>query len=316
MAHNREVLEGFLEEALGYLPAIRQELDALETAEDKEGHLNELHRLAHSLRGASNVVGFVEIGAMAQNTEEFLDQVIAGESPWDEESRQLLLECLGQIEESFSTLSLDAQESQAAELTFEFEDDASDLPPEMVEVFLEEAQEHLDNTGNRFRELASTNDVKPVLLEIRRSVHTVKGAAGMVGLMAINKVAHRMEDLLDHLYEGTLAYTPSATKLLMLTHDILIDLVSARGAVGNNRPAIEQLFTMYGAVLKGESIETVAPPPRLEVVAGTEAAAEPEAADSSKFVRVPMERLDALVRLVGELFVNRSVFERHLANYS
>ena len=309
MAHNREVLEGFLEEALGYLPAMRQELEALEHPADLEANQMELHRLAHSLRGASNVVGFTEAGIMAQNMEEFLDQVIVGESPWDEESRQLLLECLGQIETTFCNMTLDGPAGETAELTFDFQDDDADLSPEMVEVFLEEAQEHLDNTGRRFRELETASDVKPVLLEIRRSVHTVKGAAGMVGLMAINKVAHRMEDLLDHLYEGTLVYTPQAAKLLMLTHDILIDLVAARGAVGNKRPAIEQLFTMYGAVLRGESIETAAPMPLAEVE-------EPEAADSAKFVRVPMERLDGLVRLVGQLFVNRSVFERHLANYS
>ena len=39
--------------------------------------------------------------------------------------------------------------------------------------------------------------------KLRRAVHTLKGAAGVVGYLGAAKLAHRMEDLLDRLYEGT-----------------------------------------------------------------------------------------------------------------
>ena len=67
------------------------------------------------------------------------------------------------------------------------------------------------------RDLEQQEDAKPALLEIRRGVHTIKGAAGMVGFMAINKISHRMEDLLDNLYEGSIEFTLPIRKLLLGT---------------------------------------------------------------------------------------------------
>ena len=47
------------------------------------------------------------------------------------------------------------------------------------------------------------------------------------------------------------------------------------------------------------------------------AAAAPAAArQSGEYVRVPLERLDELVRLVSELIVNRSTFEQHFGRYT
>ena len=313
-------MQGFFEEAVGYLPAMEQELRQMAGLENPTGQLNELHRLAHSLRGACNMAGLIAVGAMAQNTEEFLDQVIAGEAPWDEESRQLLLECVGQIQEAFAELPSDLSQPRPEKvevLNFD-EDSSADLPPELVDGFIEEAEGHLDNIGRRLRELEHQSDVKPVMLEIRRSVHTIKGAAGMVGFLSINKLTHRMEDLLDHLYEGSMEFNPGIQRLLLATHDLVSDLIATRGEVGERRDAFEQLFNQFGAALRGQALEgePVAKAERTEVEAEKEVAAAPaEAGDPSKYVRVPLDRLDSLVRLVGELFVSRSTFERHLASY-
>lgn len=313
-------MQGFFEEAVGYLPAMEQELRQMAGLENPTGQLNELHRLAHSLRGACNMAGLIAVGAMAQNTEEFLDQVIAGEASWDEESRQLLLECVGQIQEAFAELPSDLSQPRPEKvevLNFD-EDSSADLPPELVDGFIEEAEGHLDNIGRRLRELEHQSDVKPVMLEIRRSVHTIKGAAGMVGFLSINKLTHRMEDLLDHLYEGSMEFNPGIQRLLLATHDLVSDLIATRGEVGERRDAFEQLFNQFGAALRGQALEgePVAKTERTEVEAEKEVAAAPaEAGDPSKYVRVPLDRLDSLVRLVGELFVSRSTFERHLASY-
>ena len=319
---DQEILEGFFEEAKGYLPAMEQLLQQMEGIEDPSECLNELHRLAHSLRGASNMVGMSQVGTMAQSAEEFLDMVLAGESPWDEDSRLLILECVGQIQTAFAELpsSVGQQKPQPENDQINFdEDDNGDLPPELINGFIEETEGLLDSIGLRMRELDSDGDVKPALLEIRRGVHTIKGAAGMVGFMAINKLGHRMEDLLDHLYEGSIAFNSSIRKLLLGTHDLLIDLVAARGQIGNRRAIFEHLFHQFGAALRGMPLDE-APLPvmtaRSESLSEVEVPQVAEAADAPNYVRVPIERLDSLVRLVGELFVSRSIFERHLANYT
>ena len=314
-------MQGFFEEAVGYLPAMEQELRQMADLENPTGQLNELHRLAHSLRGACNMAGLTAVGGMAQNTEEFLDQVLAGEAPWDEESRQLILECVGQIQGAFAELPSDLSQPQPeTKDILNFDDDGcGELPPELIDGFIEEAEGHLDNIGSRLRELEQQSDVKPAMLEIRRSVHTIKGAAGMVGFMSINKLTHRMEDLLDHLYEGSIEFNPGIHRLLLSTHDLVSDLVAARGQIGERRGTFEQLFHQFGAALKGQPLEesTAIKTERTEVmeVEKEAPAAVAETGDPSKYVRVPIDRLDGLVRLVGELFVSRSIFERHLASY-
>ena len=312
-------MQGFFEEAVGYLPAMENELQQMAGLENPTGQLNELHRLAHSLRGACNMAGLTAVGAMAQNTEEFLDQVLAGEAPWDEESRQLILECVGQIQEAFAELPSDLSQPQPEKVeSLNFDDDVTgELPVELIDGFIEEAEEHLDNIGLRLRELENQSDVKPVMLEIRRSVHTIKGAAGMVGFMSINKLTHRMEDLLDHLYEGSLAFNPGVHRLLLSTHDLVSDLVAARGQIGERREAFEKLFHQFGGALKGLPLDEapVVKVERSELEVEKDSAVVAETGDASKYVRVPLDRLDSLVRLVGELFVSRSIFERHLASY-
>ena len=97
------------------------------------------------------------------------------------------------------------------------------------------------------------------------------------------------------------------------------DLVAARGQIGERRGTFEQLFHQFGAALKGQPLEesTAIKTERTEVmeVEKEAPAAVAETGDPSKYVRVPIDRLDGLVRLVGELFVSRSIFERHLASY-
>ena len=317
---DQEIMQGFFEEAVGYLPAMEQELRQMADLDNPTGQLNELHRLAHSLRGACNMAGLIAVGTMAQNTEEFLDQVLAGEAPWDEESRQLILECVGQIQSAFAELPSDLSQPQPEKVeVLNFDDDGTgELPTELIDGFIEEAEEHLHNIGLRLRELENQSDVKPVMLEIRRSVHTIKGAAGMVGFMSINKLTHRMEDLLDHLYEGSIEFNPGIHRLLLSTHDLVSDLVAARGQIGERRGAFEQLFRQFGLALKGKALDeaAVVKVERTEIEVEKDSPAAPaEAGDASKYVRVPLDRLDSLVRLVGELFVSRSIFERHLASY-
>ena len=143
----------------------------MEGQDNPTDRLNELHRLMHSLRGACNMSGMLAVGAMAGNAEEFLDQVLAGEAPWDEESRQLILECVGQIHSAFTSLPAEmGQPKQLSNEALTFDDDANgELPAELIDGFIEEAEEHLENIGKKLRELEQQSDVKPAMLEVRRS---------------------------------------------------------------------------------------------------------------------------------------------------
>ena len=217
------------------------------------------------------------------------------------------------------------------------------VSPELLEAFRTESDEHLQSIGGALRELEKKPADQELLQQIRRSVHTLKGAAGMVGLRQTSSLAHRMEDLLDELHGGGIHYSKDIQELLFSTADCLEDLSAAEA---DERPVTTQTGDLYSAytALLGEqqtapSVQPSTPSPgslpslgeekiidlaamgsespgeKAAVEAGG-AAAPAAARQSGQHVRVPLERLDELVRLVSELIVNRSTFEQHFGRYT
>ncbi|HSA93553.1 MAG TPA: Hpt domain-containing protein [Terriglobales bacterium] len=82
-----------------------------------------------------------------------------------------------------------------------------DVPDEILEFFVPEAEEHLQVVTECLLALeANPNDED--IHRLFRAMHTVKGSAAQVGLHRIARVAHRAEDLVGRLRDGELR--PSA----------------------------------------------------------------------------------------------------------
>ena len=71
------------------------------------------------------------------------------------------------------------------------------MPEELVEIFSEEAEEHMRSIYDGLDRMRVEHTDMKALADIRRSTHTLKGAAAAVGLVAVTRLSHRMEDLLD-----------------------------------------------------------------------------------------------------------------------
>jgi two-component system, chemotaxis family, sensor kinase CheA len=118
------------------------------------------------------------------------------------------------------------------------------------------------------------------LAEVFREAHTLKGAAGLVGLQEVSAAAHEMEDVLDELRSGRRRATPEITDGLLADVDRLRRLIEGPAAAPAVQPA--------SAGEPEDEPETPPPPP----------AASSGAAPA--MLQVPVERMDELARLVGE----------------
>ncbi len=317
--HDREVVDGFTIEVAGYFPQIESALANLSRWPEDATSLEQSHRLFHSIRGASRVVGCAELADLANAGEQLLEAVANGDRPYDE---QIAAECESSL--AAMRLALERFEVPAAPAT-SFMTPAeraarvdAEIDPELVEGFLLEAEEHFGRIEQNLRGLDHANDRHAALGEIRRSVHTLKGSAGMVGFPEISQLAHRMEDLLDSLVERGQEYTPDVHDLLITTYDVLVDLAGlGTGAVENREEALEILYSAYEELLPQRDEESEAEfVPRGHAASNNTAHdAVPDQVDPNKYVRVPLDSLRELVRLVGELLVNRSTFERSYARF-
>ncbi len=72
----------------------------------------------------------------------------------------------------------------------------------LLQDFLTEAGEHLAEMESGLLQLETDPDNRDILDDIFSSVHTIKGAAGFVGLEKVSELAHKLEDLLDLLRQG------------------------------------------------------------------------------------------------------------------
>jgi two-component system, chemotaxis family, sensor kinase CheA len=75
--------------------------------------------------------------------------------------------------------------------------------------------------------LESAPDDQATIDGILREAHTMKGAAGMVGMMRVSRLAHRLEDLLVELRSGARRSTPELTDSMLLVVDGLARLIAS-----------------------------------------------------------------------------------------
>src|SRR5262245_51271679 len=206
-----------------------------------------------------------------------------------------------------------------------------ELSSELIDGFFLEAEEHLNVVGRLLPGLSHAPAEHDHLQQVRRSIHTFKGAAGVVGFRSASRLAHCMEDLLDELYEGSRPLTAQIKDHLLATFDALDELVRTRGQCGTFDQTAQALAQAY-MVIRGEAPAEVVVQPEVELQPAASRTVEvaavpvtipepqtPPQQDTagtitpvSGVLRVPLERVDELVRLVSELVISRSAYEQHL----
>jgi chemosensory pili system protein ChpA (sensor histidine kinase/response regulator) len=100
----------------------------------------------------------------------------------------------------FNALSL-AQGQVPLHYSRLFEDIAmqSEQQQRIMGYFIEEAKDHLNIIEQGLLSLQSTMENPEMLDEVYRSAHSIKGGAAMLGIISIQKTAHRLEDCFNDL---------------------------------------------------------------------------------------------------------------------
>lgn len=363
---DNEVLSGFIEEAQSYLPTVREGIRRFQQDQTKKKDLEDARRYVHTVKGAASMVGLNGLSHIAYFMEDSMEEVVGGTLKYDEAMARFWQQTLAHIElylEKSLTGGLqerplltqvattyrrlrgmpEAEDERAvaailADIPDEVEKTAVSLPatsyddaisPELIEAFTLEAEDHLRHVGLLLTQMEKTPGNKDMLQSIRRSVHTLKGAASTVGFPAITELAHGMEDLLDLAYEGELQLTPDHLSLLFRSTDALEDLLAqtadpvelealhmyyrqwaANASQGRNEPDFSSLLGTETII----DLSEMRPSALAEMAAAGETAVSNRTGQPEEMVRVPLERLNDLIRLASELVIGRSAFEQRMGD--
>lgn len=112
-----------------------------------------------------------------------------------------------------------------------------------LNMFLEEAREHLQKLNESLLALESYPDSREILDEIFRSAHTLKGMSATMGYNHVAELTHQMENVLHKLRSGTIETTPACLDILFKCLDTLDTMVSNISDGGDGSLPIDHLVT-------------------------------------------------------------------------
>ncbi|MGH1502394.1 MAG: chemotaxis protein CheW [Acidimicrobiales bacterium] len=105
---------------------------------------------------------------------------------------------------------------------------------EVVNEFLVESYELLDDIDQGLLALEERPDDVPVLERIFRALHTIKGTCGFLGFDRLEKLAHAAENLLSLLREGTLALDERIADVLLASVDSIRNFLTIIESSGSD----------------------------------------------------------------------------------
>jgi chemosensory pili system protein ChpA (sensor histidine kinase/response regulator) len=200
-----------------------------------------------------------------------------------------------------------------------------EVPDEVLEFFVPEAEEHLQAVTECLLALEGNPNADDIN-RLFRSMHTVKGSAAQVGLHRLSAVAHRVEDLIGRLRDNELQPSAEIVDVLLESVDVLkqflhrqwpgeaemaaaVDPLLARIAELAPEGVAEEIASSEAAGSSGESVAS-APPAALATsvrpAAAGQAQAQSPGLPQAKSVRISLEWLDRMMNAVGELVINRT----------
>ncbi|MEB3308058.1 MAG: chemotaxis protein CheA [Cyanobacteriota bacterium] len=210
---------------------------------------------------------------------------------------------------------------------------------ELLNEFCNEGRDLLNQVEQGVLVLEENPGHRETLNQVFRAFHTFKGGAGFLGLDAIKDLAHILESLLDAARQNTLDINRPVIDLILKGGDTLrqfIDQIEQSIRSGNQHtpiiiPTLE-LISRVKATLAGEQPaaapvafdpdpHSLHPDPdslNPSPAAGPGELAEERLAEAphkpdplSNFVKIDTQKLDALIDLVGELVIAKSMVVEH-----
>jgi two-component system chemotaxis sensor kinase CheA len=219
-----------------------------------------------------------------------------------------------------------------------------DLDPELVEEFISDAREQLENIEQGALALEKDGHDVEGIHTLFRAFHTFKGNAGFLDLTAVSSLAHMLESLLDGARENRLQVNSVIIELILKSRDTLqkfIDEIEAQ--ITGKKP--RQVVHLPTAALKASvkfmldggvpasapaTLVKAAPAKPVDATAPAEPALETEdelptpntissayvSGTALHAVKVSTAKLDGLVDLAGELFIAQSLIVQSFSSAS
>ena len=136
-----------------------------------------------------------------------------------------------------------------------------DQDEEILQDFLVEAGEILEQLSEQLVELENSPDDVDLLNAIFRGFHTVKGGAGFLQLDALVALCHIAENVFDHLRNGKISVSAELMDIVLQALDTVNEMFAAVNQRAALVPAEQSLLDALTSLIEKGGNKAIPPPP-------------------------------------------------------
>jgi two-component system sensor histidine kinase and response regulator WspE len=359
------MLELFREEAEAQIAVLSDGLVALESSGDPASLLEQLMRAAHSMKGAARIADIDPVVKLTHVAEDIFVAAQRAELEIDKHAIDVLLATTdliiaivseqgvenldGQVESllvrlkairSGEAIAADAKEASTSTSDATVEDNSTPATLEddlahfsLLELFAEEAAMQIASLSDGLIAIEGGGDLSDVLEELMRSAHSIKGAARIVGLEPVVKVAHLLEDIFVAAQKNTLQLNTVDVDVALRAVDFMNAIAQGALSTSDGGEGLALLLEQLSAVRNGELIEPIPKTkdtsfpdtssqklhkkkPDINKVSRSPAAANATRPAAAKAIKMTTETLERLTGMTAEAVVESSRMERIVDEFS
>lgn len=325
-----QYLEIFIEETKEHLQSLNQCLLQLEKKPEETSVLNEIFRVAHTLKGMSATMGFNRMARLTHDMEDVLHALRSNEVKVTPKLVDLLFKCLDALEDYSNKIVETSGEgtNDHADIINDLSNVIKNKGTEPENTAAKQEEKVSDETGVQLNQYDKSVISKAADLGNNSYQITIKLNKGCVLKSArafiifktlerhseIIKSEPKVEDIEDEKFEFEFTVVVISKEdedvfakelnSIAEVEEVIIKLVEAKKLV-ESQPRSE-----------ASPDQTVKEKPATDTVAEPEAAVEQSSVDASakkaktgKTVRVDIDRLDVLLNLVSELIIQKTRLE-------
>lgn len=171
---------------------------------------------------------------------------------------------------------------------------------EVLEAIFTETEEMINNIEKEITEYEKDFGNPEHIRRLFRFIHTIKGNAGMLGDRGdmLAKIAHKTEDLLGMIRDGKIAFQKEAIPFFYEVHTTIKDIFNRLKADEKVTPDMLQIEQKIEEIIKNGKFK------RRESIKRDLVAEISKEFKAEENIRVDLRRVDELVNLLGELYLN------------
>ncbi|WP_315077677.1 chemotaxis protein CheA [uncultured Clostridium sp.] len=324
----------FLEESLDNLQTLNESLLDLEQNPEDNDKVNEIFRVAHTIKGMAATMGFNDVAELTHKMEDVLAKFRDGELKVTQEVVTVLFDCLDTLERMIDNIQSSSEESVDIENIIKaLENIAIEKETENVEVSIEVENKDISDNDSSFELNQYDISVIKQAKEKEFNVIEVKIKISENTLLKSARAFLIVKDLEDH--GEILKSKPSTEEIeneefdldlsfIIVTHNTLEEITNIVTGISEVEKVEVSMVEINNEILVKEidgeeskkaeivtkEVKANKPVPKAENSTKKTNSVKKESKKAHQSVRVDLVRIDNLMNMVSELVIYRTRLEQ------